>query len=286
MRGFNRTVTQRIGVLDDHYLGRNRPVGQDRVLWEIGADGCEVRALRARLGLDAGHTSRLLRALEAARLIVVEPSETDGRVRVARLTNAGSAERDLLVRRSDELATSILAPLEPGQRDELIAAMRIVKRLLADVEVDIRQVDARARRRPAVHQRLRRRAGPALGSPIRPGEWRVGRAPRAQSPRGPVPRRLPPRRGDRLRRGRSTARGSRRRSNGCGWPSRPAASASPGACWPSWKPRRCEAGRSAVRLETNGTLIESIAMYRSSGYVEVAPFNDEPFAHHWFEKAL
>jgi hypothetical protein len=27
-------------------------------------------------------------------------------------------------------------------------------------------------------------------------------------------------------------------------------------------------------------------MYRSAGYVEVAPFNDEPFAHHWFEKPL
>jgi ribosomal protein S18 acetylase RimI-like enzyme len=41
-----------------------------------------------------------------------------------------------------------------------------------------------------------------------------------------------------------------------------------------------------VRLETNGTLAEAIALYRSAGYVEVAPFNDEPYAHHWFEKRL
>jgi hypothetical protein len=27
-------------------------------------------------------------------------------------------------------------------------------------------------------------------------------------------------------------------------------------------------------------------MYRSAGYVEVTAFNDEPFAHHWFEKTL
>ena len=27
-------------------------------------------------------------------------------------------------------------------------------------------------------------------------------------------------------------------------------------------------------------------MYRSAGYVEVPAFNDEPFAHHWFEKQL
>jgi GNAT superfamily N-acetyltransferase len=45
-------------------------------------------------------------------------------------------------------------------------------------------------------------------------------------------------------------------------------------------------GAQAVRLETNRTLTEAISLYRSSGYVEVAPFNDEPYAHHWFEKQL
>jgi hypothetical protein len=29
-----------------------------------------------------------------------------------------------------------------------------------------------------------------------------------------------------------------------------------------------------------------MALYRSAGWREVAPFNDEPFADHWFEKAL
>ena len=46
------------------------------------------------------------------------------------------------------------------------------------------------------------------------------------------------------------------------------------------------AGARAVRLETNRSLTEAIAMYRSAGYAEVAPFNDEPYAHHWFEKDL
>ena len=50
-----------------------------------------------------------------------------------------------------------------------------------------------------------------------------------------------------------------------------------------------EAARHAsriVRLETNDSLTEAIALYRSSGYVEADPFNDEPYAHHWFEKRL
>jgi ribosomal protein S18 acetylase RimI-like enzyme len=50
--------------------------------------------------------------------------------------------------------------------------------------------------------------------------------------------------------------------------------------------RAAEQGASAVRLETNKTLVEAISLYRSAGYVEVAPFNDEPYAHHWFEKQL
>ena len=46
------------------------------------------------------------------------------------------------------------------------------------------------------------------------------------------------------------------------------------------------AGARATRLETNRTLTEAISLYRASGYREVAAFNDEPYAHHWFEKTL
>jgi ribosomal protein S18 acetylase RimI-like enzyme len=41
-----------------------------------------------------------------------------------------------------------------------------------------------------------------------------------------------------------------------------------------------------VRLETNRTLAKAISLYRKAGYHEVAPFNNEPYAHHWFEKRL
>jgi hypothetical protein len=41
-----------------------------------------------------------------------------------------------------------------------------------------------------------------------------------------------------------------------------------------------------VRLETNKALAEAISLYRSAGYHEVDAFNDEPYAHHWFEKQL
>ena len=45
-------------------------------------------------------------------------------------------------------------------------------------------------------------------------------------------------------------------------------------------------GIAMLRLETNRALLEAIALYRSDGYREVAAFNTEPYAHHWFEKRL
>src|SRR5918996_2796360 len=124
VRRFNRTVTAHVGALNDRFLGRGRPLGEARVLWEIGPEGCEVRSLRARLELDSGYASRLLRKLEADGMIRVVPSTSDGRVRRAELTEAGLAERAELDGRSDELAESFLRPLDSRQRDRLGAAMR------------------------------------------------------------------------------------------------------------------------------------------------------------------
>src|SRR4051794_108198 len=111
VRRFNRVVTQRVGALGDRFLSRDRPLGEARVLWEIGPEGCDVRALRARLDLDSGYLSRLLRRLEHSGLLRVEPGARDRRVRTARLTDAGLAERAALDRGSDELAASLLEPL-------------------------------------------------------------------------------------------------------------------------------------------------------------------------------
>src|SRR3954469_11225496 len=101
VRRFNRTVTQRIGVLNENFLASDRSLGQNRLLWEIGTEGCDIRSLRARLDLDSGYVSRLLRALESNGLIAVAPSASDGRVRIARLTDAGRRELAALDRRSD-----------------------------------------------------------------------------------------------------------------------------------------------------------------------------------------
>ncbi|HXN78903.1 MAG TPA: MarR family transcriptional regulator, partial [Candidatus Dormibacteraeota bacterium] len=80
VRRFNRIVTQRVGALNEHFLSRDRPLGEARVLWEIGPEGRDLRSLRADLELDSGYLSRMLRSLEAAGLITVGPKESDRRV--------------------------------------------------------------------------------------------------------------------------------------------------------------------------------------------------------------
>src|SRR6476661_9993540 len=111
VRSFNRTMTERVGVLNDHYLGRNHPLGEARLIWEIGEQGATVRALRNRLGLDSAYVSRLLRSLERQGLVRVAPSGSDGRVRQVFLTAAGLDERAELDRRADAFARSLLDPL-------------------------------------------------------------------------------------------------------------------------------------------------------------------------------
>ena len=140
VRDFNRYYTRRLGILGDRYLGQGRPLSEARLLFEIGP-GADLRSLRARLGLDSGYLSRLLRSLETTGLVTVRASDGDRRIRVARLTAAGRAERVALDQRADEHARSLLARLSSPQRERLVAAMRDVERLLTSSSVEITPVD-------------------------------------------------------------------------------------------------------------------------------------------------
>ncbi len=285
VRSFNRTVGERIGALDQRFLGRGRPLGASRVLWEIGPVGREVAELRRGLGLDSGYLARLLRALEGERLVVVAPGPGDGRRRHARLTAAGAAERTELDRLSDELAASVLAPLDEGERARLTAAMAEVERLLAAASVavaaeDPAGPDARRCLAAYVAELDRRFPGgfdPALSIPADDDD-------------------LTPPAGALL-----VAR-LRGRAVGCGaLKLHPGAPAELKRMWVApearglglgrrilreLEARAADAGAAVVRLETNASLTEAIALYRRSGYREVAAFNGEPYADHWFEKRL
>src|SRR3954470_3247189 len=103
VRSFNRTVTQMIGALQQDYLGRRRPLGESRLLFEIGEAGATASELRARLDLDSGYLSRLLRALEQQQLVSTTPHPGDRRVRQVELTDLGRKELFTLNEGSDRV---------------------------------------------------------------------------------------------------------------------------------------------------------------------------------------
>jgi DNA-binding MarR family transcriptional regulator/GNAT superfamily N-acetyltransferase len=284
-RRFNRIVTQRLGALDDHFLARARPLGEARLLWEIGAEGRDVRSLRTELDLDSGYTSRLLRSLEAAGMVTVGTKKSDKRVRVARLTRKGVAERAALDKSAEEHAKSLLAPLSEKERARLVAAMADVERLLTASLIEIAPIDPShphaqhclrsyfaelnrrfdtgfdpARSITASEAEMRPPAGLFLlaalrGNPIGSGALKFYKNKPPDIKRMWV---------DQSARGLGVGR----RILG------------------ALEKHAAEHGAKAVRLETNKTLVEAISLYRSTGYTEVPAFNDEPYANHWFVKKL
>ena len=285
VRHFNRTVTQRVGALQDQYLARDRSLGEARLLWEIGDGGRDLRSLRSDLDLDSGYLSRLLRSLEAAGLVAVDAKASDKRVRTARLTPAGRVEREILDERSDELAASFLAPLNEGQRERLVTAMGVVERLLTAALVEVTVVDpahphakacldayfaelARrfesgfdpARSISAEQEELRRPAGLLLvaylrSEPIGCGAVKFHDGEPAELKRMWIA---------------ESARG-------LGLGRRLLA---------TLESHAADHGSRVLRLETNAALTEAVGLYRSAGYREVGAFNTEPYADHWFEKRL
>jgi ribosomal protein S18 acetylase RimI-like enzyme len=288
VRRFNRTVTQRVGALDDQYMARGRPLGQARLLWEIGPGGAEVAALRTRLGLDSGHLSRLLRTFESDGLVTIGPTDQvggDGRVRTATLTDAGRQEWAELDKRSDALAWSLLEPLTEDRRERLISAMAEIERLLIASMVTIEPCtpsDPRARACVRAYARdIARRVDdgfdPALSNPVHdedllPPAGLFLLATQGGEPVGCGAVKLHHNAPAEIKRVwvSDTVRGLGIGRRMLGELERHAA----------------ERGWTAVRLDTNRNLREAIAMYRSAGYYEIEPYNTERYAHHWFEKHL
>jgi DNA-binding MarR family transcriptional regulator/GNAT superfamily N-acetyltransferase len=285
VREFNRTVTQRIGVLNEEYLSRSRPLGASRVLWEVGPAGVDVRTIRARLGLDSGYLSRLLRNLEAERLVRIKPDAADQRVRVVRLTRAGRNERNELDRRSDELAASLLAPLDDDRSRKLVEAMATVERLLTAGLVEVQVEDPTS----AAAELCIRSYFTELDARFETGfDPTVGISADAHELTEPLGLLLVARlRDEPIGCGALKFHGRKPAEIKRMWVAAQARGLGVGRRLLTELEQRARDNRVRVlRLETNKSLTEAINLYRSTGYIEVARFNDEPYADHWFEKHL
>jgi DNA-binding MarR family transcriptional regulator/GNAT superfamily N-acetyltransferase len=284
IRSFNRTVTRRIGALDTRFLGRDRSLGASRLLFEIGAEGIEIRELRSRLGLDSGYVSRLLRALEGEGLIRTGHAPDDARVRYVALTAMGRKEVAALNRLSDDAAASILEPLSESQQVALTSAMAAVERLLLASAVRLEVEDPASRAAQQCLARYFEELTARFDARFDPARTISASAAELTPPHGFFV--LASLNGDAV---------------GCGALK---CQAGHGEIKRMWVAASCRGWGLArrilyrledlarerrirvLRLETNKALTEAQSLYKSSGYREVSAFNEEPYAHHWFEKTL
>ncbi len=285
VRRFNRLVTRRVGALETNYLRRGRPLAEARLIFEIGADGVDLRTLRLRLGLDSGYLSRLIQSLRAQGLIAVVKEGGDGRRRRASLTRKGSAERTAYDRLSDRLAASMLEALDQAERGRLTAAMGEVERLLRAASVEIaaeapNSADARRCLDAYFGELAARFKG---GFDVNRDD--SARADDMAAPSGLfVVARLD---GDPVGcgglKGTDKTTGEIKRvwtapsARGVGVARRVLRTLEAAAR---------EMGFKTLRLDTNRALTEAHALYRKEGFREIARFNDNPYADHWFEKRL
>src|SRR5262245_9690052 len=285
VRAFNRLVTSRVGALADSYLSSPLPLGEARVLWEVGDEPTDVRALRGRLDLDSGYLSRVLRSLEGAGYAVVGPKPDDRRVRTVRLTARGRRLRRKLDERSDDLASSILEPLSTERRARLVAAMDEVRSLLTATLVEIAAVDPTLAAAQFCLGEYFAELDRRFDAGFDPATSRLADPDEMREPKGlflvATLHDEPIACGGLRFHGRRPAEIKRM------WVAPSARGLGVGRrLLAALEDEARDHGVSVVRLDTNGVLREAIAMYRSSGYEEIEAFNDEVYADHWFEKRL
>ncbi len=285
VRRFNRLVTQRVGALEVDYLRRGRPLAEARLIFEISPEGADVRALRTKLGLDSGYLSRLLQSLKAQGLIAIATGEEDGRRRRVSLTRKGAAERAAYERLSDNLAASMLEPLDASGQARLLAAMGEVERLIRAASVN---VAAEAPDSPDARLCLDgyfRELAARFESGFDPGA----------DDSAHVADMIPPS-------GLFLIARLDGEAVGCGgfkcidkttgeikrvWTAPPARGLGVARrVLRMLEAAAREKGLNTLRLDTNRALTEAHALYRSEGYREIASFSDNPYAHHWFAKCI
>jgi len=284
-RQFQRVVTREVGALQDDFLGRGRPYGASRLLWEMGDGPVEVASLRERLGLDAGYASRLLKALENEGLVAVGPSPDDARARVAARTPAGAAEAAILDRLSDDAAASVLDDFDAQELAEIDAAARTLTRALTRRHLAIEIVDPESRdARWCVGQYFAeidslfttgydpaKALNVGAADLTRPhGAFLVARL--HGQPVGCGGVKLPEGEPAFLKRMwvAPSARGL----------------GVAGLLLDRLEALAVEAGATAVTLDTNSKLVAAARLYATRGYVEVHDFNGEPHADRWYRKEL
>jgi DNA-binding MarR family transcriptional regulator/RimJ/RimL family protein N-acetyltransferase len=285
VRRFNRAWSQRVGLLEESYLGQGRSLGASRLLFEMGRDGAGVLELRRRLGLDSGYLSRLLRGLEEERLVEVRADPADARRRVVVPTPKGRRAIERLDQRSEDRALALVEPLGEVQRRRLAEALATAERLIRAATCTVESVDVGSAEAVTAVRRYFDELDRRFPGGFDPGEAVTTDLEGMRPPAG-----------DflvlRAEQDVVACGGLQRHTRTVGEVKR---------MWvdPEWRgrglgvrllaaleERAAHLGYRQVYLDTNASLHEAIAMYERAGYRHIGRYNDNPYAQAWFAKRL
>jgi DNA-binding MarR family transcriptional regulator/N-acetylglutamate synthase-like GNAT family acetyltransferase len=137
VRAFNRFYTQRIGVLSDHLLGSPFALTGVRVLYELAnwpsGEPPTAGALAARLALDEGYLSRILRDFRQRGLVRKHDLPGDARRKALALSPRGARFFAGLDARSRAEMASMLSELPASAQARLVGGMQAIAELLDSV---------------------------------------------------------------------------------------------------------------------------------------------------------
>lgn len=278
---FTRTIAAEEAGREAALAARGRPMGPLRALMAIGAAGMDVGALRDHLTLDSGLMSRQLRQLEEDGLITVTPDPEDARRRRATCTPAGLAEIAACQQLTRDRAAELHDLLDGDET--LLAAMDRVATLLAAHRMRLRLIDPDSAEAAACLRAYYTELSGRFGLPFTPGT-------------DPDPGALRPPRGafllsehgeDRLGCVSLRGDGLGRAEIKCLWVSPDHRGVGLGRrLMAAAETEARRLGLTRLRLDTSRHLPEALTLYRRAGWQEIPRYNDNPFAHHWFEKQL
>lgn len=147
IRKFNRFYTRQLGLLDAHLLHSPLSLGEARVMYEIAtADSPLAANIADDLGLDRGYLSRIVSSFVRRGLVLKEKSHTDARQSPLRLTAKGKKLFAELQRDTDAQVASLLSPIPPDGRDQLIESMQVIQRTLGRNSDHAPEITIRAHR--------------------------------------------------------------------------------------------------------------------------------------------
>jgi len=131
VRRFNRLYTQRIGLLKRDYLDGAYSLTHVRVLYELAQrEDATASALGAKLGIDLGYLSRILRRFEKDKLLVRTRGSRDGRQTLLNLSARGRGLYEHYQARAGEEMHTLIGRMSESDQRRLVEAMGAIEQLL------------------------------------------------------------------------------------------------------------------------------------------------------------